>query len=135
MSVVVGIGGSRHADLHLGLFKQGYIFSTGILHPTIGVVDASGWGLALLESNFQRRHTQLSIDPFGGRPTDDFARLAIEDGRQENKTLEDPNVGDIGDPGLVDSRQDLVCQQILIDLVVVIRIGGGDFETAPADGK
>src|SRR5581483_521916 len=115
-----------------GLVPAGYIFSAGILHAAIGVVNASGWGLALFESDFQRRHTQLSIDALGDRPADDLARVAIQDSRQEDKPLEDSNVGDIGDPGLVESGQDLVCQEIGIDLVVVIRIGGGDFKTAPA---
>lgn len=135
MGIVVGIGGPRHADLHLSLFKQGYVLGARILHASITVVNAARRGLALLEGNFQRRYTQLGIDPLGDRPTDDLARVAIQEGGQENKPLEDPDVGDIGDPGLVESRQSFVRKQIGVDLVAVIRIGGSDFESAPADGK
>jgi hypothetical protein len=38
-------------------------------------------------------------------------------------------------PSLIDSRQDLLGQQVGINSVVVIRIGGGNLDSAPADGK
>ena len=135
VSVVVGIASPRHADLHLGLFKQGYILTTGILHPAIGVMNTSRWGLTCCQSHFQCCHTQLGIDPFGDRPADDLARVAIQDSGQEDKSLADANVGDVSHPGLVNSRQRLLCQKIRIDLVVMIRIGGGDLKALPADGK
>ena len=71
----------------------------------------------------------------GDRPANDLARVAVQDSRQENKPLEDSNIGDVSNPGLIDSRQCLLGQEVGINLVVVIRIGGGNLEALPADGK
>src|SRR4029079_14407647 len=112
---------------------QDYVLGTGVLHAAIGVVNAAGRRLALLQSDYQRCHAQLDIDPVGDRPAYDLARVAIQHSRQEDKPFKD-NVGDLSDPGLIDSRHDLLGQQIGINLAIVIRIGGGNLETAPADG-
>ena len=66
MSVARGIGDPRHADLHLGLFKQGDVLSAGILHAAIGV-ESPGGELALFQGNSQGRHAQLGVDALGDR--------------------------------------------------------------------
>ena len=73
-----------------------------------------------------------AVDPFRDRPTDDLARVEIQDGGQEHESGAYPDVSDIGCPRLIQTGDRVPLQQIGVDAEPVIGIGRVE-ETPPGD--
>jgi len=112
------------SDQEPALVQRFDILPAEVLHTAIGVVNAPrGWlprGNRLLERGERERR----IDVFGDRPTDHFAREQIQDHGEVDKSVLDADIRQIACPRLIDPGQAPPRQQIGIDAVGVLRIGG-----------
>jgi len=70
---------------------------------------------------------QSGVDCLAHGPADDFAAVEVQNAGEIEPTLIGENVGDIGDPGLVECTGFLgFCQGIGSNWVIVVAIGGLD---------
>src|SRR6266568_7695148 len=53
----------RHADLRAGHLQALHIDVTGILHPTIGVMDPTRWWMTLAQGPIQGIKRELALEP------------------------------------------------------------------------
>jgi hypothetical protein len=66
----------------------------------------------------------LGVDPFGDGPANDLTGIQIQDRRQIDEAGLDSDVGDIGNPDLIDLIDLPFLEKIPKDRQVVIGIGG-----------
>jgi len=85
-----------------------------------------------LDRHLQRRDTQLGVDAFGDRPTDDFAGVEIENRCQIHEAGTDPDVSDVRHPDFVHRSNLSVFDQVRMNRQTVTGIGGTD-KRAPGD--
>src|SRR5215831_15450995 len=90
-------------------------------------------GMAYLETSlrylvFSARSSFLTI-------RDHAPRIGIQDDRQINKFLFQPDVGDIGHPELIHAGQDHLGSQVGIDLQAVVGVGGRHYKPALDDAQ
>ncbi len=76
--------------------------------------------------------SSASSSPTEEGPADHAAREGIQHYGQIHKLGSQANVGDVGDPKLVDSRRGEVASQVRVNRQTVSRIGRRDHEGAPA---
>ena len=80
---------------------SGHPEGTGPQILTVGVVDAAGRRVAMLDRRRQRGKGQPRIDPSAERVADDAPRPCIHDRSQIDEAAEHGDVGQVGDPELV----------------------------------
>ena len=78
------------------------------------------------QGHAQRAQRQLIFHGAVQRPADHAARVSVQNHRQEDELLAQPDVGDIGPPELIDAGQHHVPRQVRVDLAAVVGIGGHD---------
>jgi len=86
-----------------------------------------------MDSHLQSGQTQLCIDTFGDGPADDFTGIQIQDRSKINEAGPDSDVGNIGNPHLIDRIDLPLFEKIPINRQVVIGIGGLG-EPSPGNG-
>jgi hypothetical protein len=67
---------------------------------------------------------QLVFQSSVQRPTDDAARVSVQNDGQEHELVTQPDVGDVRHPQLIGAVQDHVSRQIGADLTPVVGVGG-----------
>ena len=102
--IVVGIAFGRHADGQATILQQLHVVLRRVLDTAVGMVNAADDERSPFQSHAQSCQTEFTVDPFGNAPSDDFARIQIQDRGQVNEARADSNVGYIGRPRLVRSR-------------------------------
>src|SRR4030095_16194796 len=129
-SIVPGSTRATHAeDDPLGLQSLN-VGSAGILNPTIGMVYESNRRLTLIQCELQRFQRQLVIELVADAPADDSAWIDVDNDGQIDEFQPQPDVGDIGNPQLVQARQYHRSCEVGIDLPAVIAVCGHHETTA-----
>ena len=101
--IVVRIAFSAHADFRAVFFQHVRIFLRGILNASIGVMHPTWRRLSLHQRHTQSRHRQFCHQPSSQGPTDHTTRVCVENDRQVNKLDPQADIGDIGNPKLIDA--------------------------------
>src|SRR6266496_3118503 len=77
----------------------------------------------VVQSHLQGGHAEFRIDPLRDGPTDDPARIEIQQGGQVNEAGTNPNVSEIRDPDFVNGSDLATLNQIRINRQCMGRIG------------
>src|SRR5215510_457771 len=101
--IVVGIARPAHADRDPAFFQPLDITRTCILHPTIGVMYQSEFWLTLAQRRFQSLLGKLAVQLSTDTPSHHSPGIHVQNYRQVNELLLQPNVGYIRHPELVDT--------------------------------
>src|SRR5438309_9414868 len=86
---------------------------------------------SVVERYPERCQSKLSIDVLRERPANHFARKQIQNHCQIQKPRHYANVGDVGHPDLISPRYLKLLNQVEIDAITVITVGG--LHPAPLD--
>jgi len=130
--VVVAVAFATHAAGQAGLGQRLAVLQGGVLHAAVGVVDELGGGAAMPEGLLQGGRAKGGVEVVGAGPADDAAAVQIEERGDVEEALLGRNVGDVGDPDLVDTGdQRLVPEQIGGDGSAVAAVGGAGLAAAP----
>ena len=85
----------------------------GVLHAAVGMMDeAVGRRIARGNRPVQRLDRQARLEMIGERPADHFAREGVEDDRQIDEVLGQPDIGDVGDPDLIEAARSKPARQV-----------------------
>lgn len=99
--IIPTIAFAGHTHDHPRLFQLVPIRVTGVLAPSITVMQESCLGTATAERHLQRFGYQFLIAGSGHGPTHDRSRIPIQDHRQIQPAMHGRDVGDICHPLLV----------------------------------
>lgn len=103
--VVVAVAAGVHAGEDLPGLEQGAEGAAGVLFSLIGMMDEARGGTAAGQGLLQGVPDEAGVEGITERPADDFATEAIHDGGEVSPPGLGVDVGDVGDPGLVDACQ------------------------------
>ena len=113
-------------------FEPLHVVSTGVLDAPIGMMNQSRLRLTFLQCRIQCLLGNAAIQLPANAPTDHTSRVDIQNHRQIYEFLLQSNVGNIGDPQLIDGTQHHPPRQIRIDAPGMGAVGGHD-ETSASD--
>lgn len=103
--VVVAVAAAAHAGDDVSGPQEGLKGATGILDPLIGMEEEARGSLAPGEGVVQGVFDQEAMEGITEGPADDFTAEAIHDGGEVSPAALGVEVGDVSDPGLVDTGQ------------------------------
>jgi hypothetical protein len=95
-----------------------------ILPTAIRVVDHPGSHLALGYGHLQSLKREAAVHVSREAPANALTRISIEQARQIHKTLRQTHIGQIGDPALIERFNRKLFDQVAVDWLTVLRIGG-----------
>lgn len=102
--VVPSIAPAAHAANDPVLRQHTLVVAAGVLTPTIRVVQRARQWPPTGQRHAEGVEGEVIRDVLAHRPTDSEARTEIEDYRQVEPALARRDVGDVGDPRLVEAR-------------------------------
>src|ERR671915_376638 len=97
---------------------------TSILHPAVGMMDTPINHSSFCQCHPQSGQGEFGIDLLRERPTNHLSRKQIQNHRQIQKSCENPNIGDIGNPDLIAPPDLEPFEQIGIDPITVFTVSG-----------
>jgi len=97
--------------------------------------EAVGLRIALGKRLVEGLDRQARLKMVGERPADRFAREGVEDDRQIDEVLRQPDIGDVGDPYLVEAGRSKPAGQIRHDGKAVAAVGGAGDERSGAQAE
>ena len=103
--IVVGRCQSAHADTNAVLFQLCGVVSRGILHPTVGMMDESRPWVATHQGHTQRFQNKSGFQTALQGPAQAASGKCVQHNRQVHKLPLQADVGDIGDPELINAGQ------------------------------
>ena len=112
--VVHASSSSIHADQYVALFQNVRVVLVGVLHSLIGVVNV--WR-SMVKRFLQGLDAERGFHRGRNAPCQDGARVPIDDGGKVAESAVDPDVGNIGAPHFIGSRDVVVPQEVRIHLV------------------
>jgi len=124
--IVVGVAFAGHADSEAVGKQLLHVVSGGILDPAIRVMDDSYRGSATRQGHPEGLQAQGRVDIARERIAHDPAGKEIQDDRQVHKAAPDGNVGDVGHPELVGTRDQQVLREVGIDPMGMLAVRGAD---------
>ena len=128
--VVVGIPLAGHADAETMLMEDLHVVARCILNTPIGVMNDSCRGLALDKGHPECLQAQGCVDSLGKRISHHPAGKEIQQDGKIDKATQDADVGQIGHPELIGSRDQQVVHEVGIDPMGMVAVGGAN-PTAP----
>lgn len=132
--IVVAIGFTAHAGEDAMGTQEGLVSGAGILNAAIGVVEQTRPGLAIAASLLEGVLDEGTFEAVLSRPANDLSAFKVHDGGQVKPAFAGGNVGDIGDPDLVEPGGSwTVVEQICSDGKGVSALGGFRTEAAFLD--
>src|SRR5271155_3762252 len=84
----------------------------------------SGAGLRAAIALSSASDRQARLEMIGERPADHFAREGVEDDRQIDEVLGQPDIGDVGDPDLIEAARSKPARQVWRNGEAVAAVGG-----------
>jgi hypothetical protein len=128
--VVVGIPLADHADAEAMLIEDFHVVARCILNLPIGVMNDSCRGLALDQGHPECLQAQGRVDSLGKRISHHPTGKEIQQDGKIDKAAQDADVGQIGHPELIGSRDQQVGHEVGIDPMGMVAVGG-THPTAP----
>ena len=113
--IVPGVRLAAHTDVDAVRLQQIRVLAAGILHAAIGVMHQTRLYGSLPQRHVQRGDRQRSVQSFVQMPADHASRIRIQNHRKIDELLLEPDVGDVGDPELIDTAEDHRARPIRID--------------------
>jgi len=105
------------------------------MHAAVAVMEETLRRLPPLDRHLERIERELGAYVVRHRPADDPAAAEIKHSREVEETLVGLDVGDVGEPHLVDLlHRELAIENVRRDGMVVTRIHGHDSEPLRARG-
>jgi hypothetical protein len=108
------------------LEKHPHIVMRGVLDAPIGVMDDPLGGMAIDNGHLKSLQAQGGIDMAGNGIAHGSASEDVQDDRQIDEGTADADIGNIRHPCLVGTGHREVLQEIGIDPVAVVAVGGPD---------
>ena len=116
--VVVAVAGAAHAGHHPELLEAALVVTARVLAPAVAVVQQTGAWLPTIHRLLERSEGELRVQVWPERPADHESRVQIQHDGQVAPPGTRTQVGDVGDPDLVDG----LCREVLIEDVGSDRI-------------
>ena len=124
--VVIGVAFPGHADPEAVMKERVHVVVGGILDPPIGVMNDSCRGIALSKGHPKGFQAQGRVDVARKRLADGPACEEVQDDRQVHEAALDADVGDIGHPDLIGSRNQQVLHEVGINPMRVVAVCGAN---------
>jgi len=99
--VVIAVAAPAHGGDQAGVREGLTIIAAGVLNAAIGVEEQLGWGTAMQQGHGQSIENQSGVNALAHGPTDDFAAVEVQDGREVKPAFPGLNIGDVGHPELI----------------------------------
>ncbi len=122
--IVLGIAWPAHADRDPSSFQPLHVVSTRVLDAPIGMMNQPRLRLTFLQGRLQGLLGNAAVQLPADAPTHHTSRVDIQNHRQVDELLLQSNVGNIGDPQLIDGTQHHPPRQIRIDAPAMATVGG-----------
>lgn len=103
--IVVAVAAGAHAGDDLPRLEQGEEGGAGILFSLIGMMEEAWGGIAPGQGQLEGIPDEEAVEGITEGPADDFAAEAVHDGGEVSPTALGVDVGDVGDPDLVEAGQ------------------------------
>src|SRR5271165_4560931 len=87
-------------------------------------MDEAWLGVSGGQSHVERLDGQARLEMVGERPADHLARKGVENDGQIHELPGEPDIGDVGDPDLIEPRRDETARQIGHDRKLMPAVGG-----------
>src|SRR5208337_385002 len=123
LGVVIRVAGAAHADQDATLRQLFAIVGAGILHAPVRVMDEAWLGVSGDQGHVERLDGQARLEMVGERPADHLARKSVENDGEINKLLRQPDIGDVGDPNLIEPCGNKSAREIGNDRELVAAVG------------
>ena len=133
--IVVGCCPSAHADPNAVLLELCGVVSRGILHATVRMMDKPRPWAATHQGHTQRFQGKSGFQTAVQGPAQAASRKCVQHNRQVHKLPLQADVGDIGNPELIEAGQHHACGQVGIDRQSVSGVGGPEQELSPPHAK
>ena len=106
---------SVHADLDAVVRQEACELLAGELAPLVGIED--GWGAMLGDGLLHRVEAEIGRERIGEPPRQHPATRPVQDRKQIHEAPRHREVGDIGGPDMIGSRDHQVTQEIGVNLM------------------
>src|SRR5271165_2326367 len=107
LGVVIRVAGAAHADQD----------------ATLRVMDEAWLGVSGDQGHVERLDGQARLEMVGERPADHLARKSVENDGEINKLLRQPDIGNVGDPNLIEPCGNKSAREIGNDRELVAAVG------------
>jgi len=125
LGIVVRIGHPAHAGGDLARLQTLGVVAASILHAPVRVMDQTVRSrIARHDRHVQRLNGEPGLQMIVERPADDLARERVEHDRQIDESLAEPDIGDVGDPYLIEPSGPEAARQIRHDREAMPAVGG-----------
>ncbi len=124
-SIVQAIALSAHGGLDAMEPKQFAIVTTGVLHPTVGMVGQPSWRSSVPDRHLQRILAKGALQALGHRPADDLHRCQVLDSSEVEPAFVRRDIRYVGQPDCIRHGDvEVARKQIGRDRMRVTAVGG-----------